>query len=103
MKNKYTIKYLPEFKQELRRILEYIKNDLKNEKAALNLANKIDKAIVKRSFNPMAFQEYHSLKERARKWYRIYVGNYVIFYVVIDEIMEVRRILYKRRNLEKIV
>jgi len=103
MKNKYTIKYLPEFKQELRRILKYIKNDLKNEKADLNLANKMDKVIVKRSFNPTAFQEYHSVKKREYKWYRLYVGNYVIFYVVIDGIMEVRRILYKRRNLEKII
>lgn len=103
MENKYTIKYLPKFKQELRKILKYIKEDLENEKAALDLVNKVDKAIIKRSFNPTAFQEYHSLKERKCKWYRIYVGNYIIFYVVIDNIMEVRRILYKRRNLEKMV
>lgn len=96
MMNKYTIKYLPKFKQELRKILKYIKEDL-------DLVSKIDKAIIKRSFNPTSFQEYHSLKERGYKWYRIYVGNYVIFYVVIDEIMEVRRILYKRRNLEEII
>lgn len=103
MMNKYTIKYLPKFKQELRKILKYIKEDLENEKAALDLVSKIDKAIIKRSFNPTSFQEYHSLKERGYKWYRIYGGNYVIFYVVIDEIMEVRRILYKRRNLEKMI
>ena len=42
---------------------------------------------------------YHSAKERQYPYYRIYVKNYVIFYVVIGDIMEVRRILYNRRNI----
>ena len=33
--------------------------------------------------------------------YRIYVKNYMIFYVVIDDVMEVRRILYNKRNLPR--
>jgi len=30
--------------------------------------------------------------------YRIYVKNYIVFYVVIDDIMEVRRLLYNRKK-----
>lgn len=48
-----------------------------------------------------AFEPYHSLKERQYPYYRIYVKNYTIFYVVIDDVMEVRRILYNKRNLPK--
>lgn len=43
------------------------------------------------------------MKERRYPYYRIYVDNYVIYYVVIDDegddkIMEVRRFLYKGQN-----
>ena len=36
-------------------------------------------------------------------YYRIYVGNYTIYYVVIEDVMEVRRILYSKRNMEQIL
>lgn len=103
MKSKYTIRYLPKFKNELRQILRYIKVELKNERAALRILEKISEAIIKRSLTPTCFEEYHSSKHRELRWYRIYVGNYVIFYVVIGNIMEVRRILYRRRNFKDIV
>lgn len=32
-----------------------------------------------------------------------YVKNYTIFYVVKDNTMEVRRILYSKRNLDKFI
>ena len=103
MKSKYEIRYLPKFKQDLKKILRYITYELKNENAALRLAEKISEAIIKRSFNPDSFEEYHGIRNRKDKWYRIYVKNYVIFYVVIDNIMEVRRILSKRRNIKNIL
>lgn len=48
-----------------------------------------------------SFEQVKSLKERKYPYYRIYVDNFVIYYVVIDEgngnkIMEIRRLLYKR-------
>ena len=36
-----------------------------------------------------------------RFYYRIYVNDYIIFYVVDGDIMEVRRILYEKRDWEK--
>ena len=50
-----------------------------------------------------AFEQYPSVRERQYPYYRIYVKNYVVFYVVIDDIMEVRRILYNRRNIPKTI
>lgn len=38
-------------------------------------------------------------RERQYPYYRIYIKNYVIFYVVLGNVMEVRRIVYSRRNL----
>lgn len=52
--------------------------------------------------------DYHSSRERRYAYYRIYVDNYVIYYVVIDDdpeglVMEVRRFLYKGQNRLDIV
>ena len=48
-----------------------------------------------------AFEPYSSAKERRYPYYRIPVKNYTIFYVVIGDTMEIRRIIYSRRDLDK--
>lgn len=55
-----------------------------------------------------SFEPYHSVRKRRYAYYRIYVDNYIIFYVVIDDnpndlIMEVRRFLYNGQNREMMV
>ena len=55
-------------------------------------------AILERLDNPLAFEPYPSIKKRKFPYYRIYVRNYVIYYVVIGEVMEVRRFLYGARD-----
>ena len=55
-----------------------------------------------------SFEPYKSRFEREHTYYRIYVDNYEVYYVVIDEddghkIMEVRRFLYFRQNKTDII
>ena len=59
--------------------------------------------IEKRSKNPEGFEKYISTRKRKNTYYRIYVKNYTIFYIVKENSMEVRRILYSRRNFDKLV
>ena len=100
MENKsYQLRYLPLFEQDLISTANYITNVLKNEDAALRLIDDVETVILERLNNPVAFEPYRSAKERDYPYYRIYVRNYVIYYVVIDDVMEVRRILYNRRNI----
>lgn len=99
----YKIAYLPIFKRDLNNIIEYIVYKLKNKNAALSLLDKVEQAILERAKNPLAFEKYNSIKERQHSYYRIYVGNFIIFYVVINDTMEVRRIIYGKRNIEKII
>ena len=51
-----------------------------------------------------SFEPYRSLRERRYPYYRIYVKNFVVYYVVIDEgddkIMEVRRFLYNKQDVK---
>lgn len=69
MKDRYTLRYLPLFEEELTDIVNHNKYKLKKPSAADNLVKK----------------------------------NYVVYYVVIDDVMEVCRIVYSRRDRENLV
>lgn len=45
-----------------------------------------------------SYELFPSRAERSFVYYRIYVNHYIIFYVVDGDIMEVRRILYGKRD-----
>ena len=57
---------------------------------------------MKRLKNPFAFEPFRSGRERKHPYYRINIRNYAVFYVVIGDVMEVRRFVYARRNLSDI-
>ena len=94
------MRVLPLFEEDLYEIVAYITEHLKNPVAANKLIDDVENAIIKRSSCAESFEPYHSVKERKYPYYRIYVGNYVVYYVVIDDVMEVRRILYNKRNVK---
>ena len=80
---RYKLRILPLFEEDLNEIVDYFS--------------------LQRTSCAEAFEPYRSAKERKYPYYRIYVRNYVIFYVVIDDVMEVRRILYNRRDLQSLI
>ncbi len=98
----YTIKFIPLARQDLTDIVNYILNEFKNPIAAENTLNRIEKAIYERlEEGPESFATWPSTKEREHPYRRINVGNYTVWYVVIDNIMEIRRIQPSRRNEER--
>ena len=104
----YRLRYLPLFYEDLDEKVMYIAEKLKNPKAANDLLEQVEKAILERLPVAESFEVYRSIKERKYAYYRIYVGNYTIYYVVIDDgqddpIMEVRRFLYKGQNRSEMV
>ncbi len=104
--NETVIRYLPLFLEDLLEATSYIRDTLQNEKAAYGLADDVENAILNRSKNPTSFEKYQSLKDREYPYYRIYVKNYTVFYVVIPDeprVMEVRRLLYNKRNTRKFI
>lgn len=98
---RYKLRFLPLFVDDLSEIVDYIALRLKNPIAADNLVDEVQTAIRERMACAEAFEPYHSNRERQYPYYRIYVKNYIIFYVVIGDVMEVRRIVYSRRNLSE--
>ncbi len=95
---KYKLQYLPLAEQDLAEIIDYIQNNLQNPIAAENTLNKIENSIIERLESPESFAIWQSSKNRKYPYRRINVGNYTVWYVVIDDVMEIRRILYSRRN-----
>lgn len=97
----YELRILPLFERDLNEIIDYICGVLQNPIAAADMVDAVEKAIRERLTCPEAFEPYRSARERQHPYYRIGVKNYTIYYVVIDNIMEVRRILYSRRDIAK--
>ncbi len=102
-KNRYEIRYTETFKKDIERVFKYIVNVLKNNIAAENLVQLIEKEIKKRSENPESFKVFKRRQKGNLKWYRIIVNSYVIFYTVDNNIVTFRRFLYSRRNFDKLI
>ena len=105
---KYRLSYLPLFYDDLNEKVTYIAEKLKNPKAANDLLDKVESAIMERLPVAESFEPYRSIRERRYSYYRIYVDNYIIYYVVIDDdpndlVMEVRRFLYNGQNRDNVV
>lgn len=105
---KYRLSYLPLFYEDLDKKVSYIEEKLKNPKAANDLLDKVESAIMERLPLAESFEPYHSVQERRYSYYRIYVDNYIIYYVVINDdpndlIMEVRRFFYNGQNRDNMV
>ena len=103
MNKKHKIIYFPLFYEDLDNITDYIKNKLKNEIALGKFVDKLEKEIKERASNPTSYEEYRSNKKRKNKYYRIYVDNFTVFYTEKNNVMEVRRILYSKRNFNKLI
>ena len=107
MDNEYELRYLPLFYEDMYEKVTYIREKILNPEAADDLINAVEKAILDRLPNCESFEPYHSVKEREYPYYRIYVKNFIVYYVVIHmddrKIMEVRRFLYNRQDRDRII
>jgi toxin ParE1/3/4 len=103
MAKNFKLLYSPLFYADLDKITDYILYELKNEQAAVTLIDDVEFAIKQRLVDPLETAIYQSLNERANPYRRIVVRNYLIFYVIMDDMMVVRRILYGRRDIDRIL
>ena len=103
MDKSFKLRYLPLFERDLAAVRDYIALNLQNPIAALRLIENTEKAILKRLGNPLAFEPYSSARDRKHMYYRVSSRNYSVFYVVIGDVMEVRRFVYSKRNLPDVL
>ena len=99
----YKLKYLPLAQKDLRDITSYIADNLKAPKAAMDFINTLDNSISRLQqffYSCKLYQPQESLKTE----YRLMpVKNYLVFYVVIENEVEIHRIVYAKMNLAKFI
>lgn len=81
----------------------YITYELKNKIAADNFYHEVIKQIEIRSEAPESYEVFKKIKKEEVKYYKINVKSYAIFYVVKNNIMEIRRIYYRQRNFDNLI
>ena len=103
MPKKYKIQFMPLAVQDISEITDYIADVLSAPQAAYDLLNKISEAVDPLERFPFAFPAYKDTAF-AKLGYRIRpVDNYLLFYVVIGNVVEIRRVIYAKRNLPELL
>lgn len=98
LNDEYSEVYLQLFYDDLDSLMNHITYSLKNPETANKLYEHIFDATDKRTKRPMTFEQIH-LRNRKYPYYRICVGNFIVYYVVIGQLVEYRRVIYKRMSL----
>ena len=103
MAKRYRLQYLPLFWDDLEEAVFYIRDVLKNPAAAERLLDKVEEAILEHAKAPTMAQVYKTTRTRPQPYHRFAVGNYMVFYVVFDDVMEMRRLTSGARDLTKML
>lgn len=79
-------------------IVEYVQID--NPAAAIKLLDEIDEAISRLEEFPFRGRVPDDARLKALNYRILVVGNYLVFYVVADNAIEIRRVLHGKRQYE---
>ena len=95
---KYNIEYSKESKQDLIGIKQYIKYNLQEPEIAKKLISKIRNEINLLKDNP----EMHTIIDddiiKKLEIRKLIVDNYIVFYRIKNDNMQIVRVMYGRRN-----
>ena len=92
----YKVKIYPTAKQNLLEIIDYL-NTLSRE-AALRYYDLLTEEIASLSTMPERYPRPKDLALVAKGYRYLAVKNYLVFYVVSGDTVQIRRILYRRRD-----
>ena len=95
------LKATPAFWADFDDVIDYITETLENPIAAEFLLDSLVKKAraLEASPFPAATKPYFAPPEVDLPYYALPVGNYLAFYVVLDDVIEFRRFLYARSDL----
>ena len=100
----YSVKVLPSAIEDLQEIYNYIAYELKSVINAGNQLNRLQDEISRLDFMPESFRLYEKEPWRSRGLRFFSVDNYIVFYIVDNENVEVNvmRVLYGKMDFSKI-
>lgn len=97
----YNVKIYPAAEQDLLDIIDYL-NTL-SPTAALRYYDLLTEQIASLSVMPERCPRPKDLALAAKGYRYLVVENYLVFYVVADDTVQIRRILYGRRNYQSLL
>lgn len=95
---KYNIEYSKESKEDLIGIKQYIKYNLQEPETAQKLISKIRKEISSLKHNPKICSIIDDDLIKKLEIRKLIVDNYIVFYRIKNDNVEIVRIMYGRRN-----
>jgi addiction module RelE/StbE family toxin len=99
----YKLRYLPIAQQDLEAIIDYITDTLKAPKAAMDFLDAVEAGVSRLLEHPFSCRIYQPVKPVDLEYRVLVVKNYLVFYVVLEGVVEIHRIVYGRRNLPEII
>lgn len=103
--DKYKIKFSPASRQDMREIVKYIKDILKEPRIAKKYENLFKDEIRKLTDFPERFVAIDEEKITYKGIHKLIVKNYIIFYRVNaeKELITIERVLYGASNWENLL
>ena len=95
---KYNIEYSRESKEDLIEIKQYIKYNLQELETANKLILKIRKSIKTLKNNPEIYTIIDDDVIRKLEIRKLIIDNYIVFYRIKNDTIEIVRIMYGKRN-----
>jgi len=92
------VKYSAASISDLEQIGDYIAETLKNPVAALNTVNKICETIDTLNLFPLIGAELSSITEIDTDYRFLISGNYIVFYRIQTDCVNIDRVLYGKRD-----
>jgi toxin ParE1/3/4 len=92
------IVYLPVARQDMAGVALYIADRLKAPKAALESLDALEEAIARLARFPLSCPVYQPLHPLDTEYRMLSVRNFLVFYVVLEDTVEIHRILYCKRR-----
>jgi len=96
MDKTYNILYLPIAIKDITEIIDYIREE--NPKAALRLLDQFNESISKLEYFPEIGKIPNDVRLKKIGYRILVIGNYLVFYVIKENDIEVRRILHGMRK-----
>jgi toxin ParE1/3/4 len=99
----FKLHYMPLALEDLRNISDYIVDTLQAPKAAVDLLDAMDASISMLRQFPFSCKVYQPIDKLNHEYRILPVKNYLVFYVVGEQVVEIHRVMYAKMDLTNII
>ena len=102
-KRMFKLRYLPLAEKDLEVIVDYIVDTLKAPQAAYDFLDAVEAKINRIREHPYSCRVFQPSEPIDSEYRVLIVNNYLVFYLVSDDTVEVHRVVYGKRDLSRII